>query len=98
MSKRIIFLSFMGLIYIAFLVISDFINGDTLYPTLWLGPLIVLTAIIFVQACYDTKRTDAGVVRIRKKGAGDRGIKLELDLTPEELEQEELIFFHVDVK
>lgn len=98
MAKQIVFLSFMGLVYIGFLVVSDFVNGDTLYPTLWLGPLVLLFAIIFVQACYDNKQEKAGVVKIRKKETGDRDIKLELDLTPEELEQESLIYFRVDVK
>ncbi len=98
MAKQIVFLSFMGLVYIGFLVVSDFVNGDMLYPTLWLGPLVLLFAIIFVLACYDNKQEKAGVVKIRKKETGDRDIKLELDLTPEELEQESLIYFRVDVK
>lgn len=98
MAKRVVFLSFMSLAYVAFLVISDFVNGDTLYPTLWLGPLVIFLAIIFMQASYDNKKEKAGVVKIRKTNAGERGIKLELDLTPEELEQESLIYFHVVVE
>lgn len=98
MAKRIVFLSFMSLVYIAFLVISDFVNGDTLYPTLWLGPLVLLLAIIFTQASYDNKQEKAGTVKIRKKETGERDIKLELDLTPEELEQESLIYFRIDVQ
>lgn len=98
MAKRIVFLSFMGLVYLAFLVISDFVNGDELYQTLWLGPVVLILAIIFVQACYDNKQENAGTVKIRKKETGGRDIKLELDLTPEELEQESLIYFRIDVK
>ena len=98
MAKRIVFLSFMGLVYLAFLVISDFVNGDELYQTLWLGPVVLILALIFVQACFDNKQENAGVVKIRKKETGERDIKLELDLTPEELEQESLIYFRIDVK
>ena len=98
MAKRIVFLSFMGLVYLAFLVISDFVSGDELYQTLWLGPMVLILAIIFVRACYDNKQENAGTVKIRKKETGERDIKLELDLTPEELEQESLIYFRIDVK
>lgn len=98
MAKRVVFLSFMGLTYIAFLVISDFVNGDELYSTIWLGPLVVLLAVVFAYASRDNKQEKAGVVKIRKKETGERDIKLELDLTPEELEQESLIYFRIDVQ
>lgn len=98
MAKRILFLSFMGLVWLAFLVISDFVNDDSLHPSMWVSPIIIVLVIIFVYACYDNKQANAGVFRIRKKETGERDIKLELNLTPEELEQESLIYFRIDVK
>lgn len=98
MAKRILFLSFMGLVYLAFLVISDFVNDDAIHPSMWVSPIIIVLVIIFVYACYDNKQANAGVFRIRKKETGERDIKLELNLTPEELEQETRIYFHIDVR
>lgn len=98
MAKRILFLSFMGLVYLSFLVISDFVNGDAMHPSIWVAPMVIVLAIIFVYACYDNQQANAGVVKIRKRETGERYIKLELDLTPEELEQESLIYFRIDVK
>lgn len=98
MAKRILFLSFMGLVYLTFLVISDFVKDDAIHPSMWVFPIIIVLVIIFVYACYDSKQANAGVFRIRKKETGERDIKLELNLTPEELEQETRIYFHIDVR